>query len=361
LDPLLSSLPLLPPPPTLSCPPPPPRLWPRHAACRHMSRGRSAPPLPRRSVSEPSPPAPSPTPQWRPRPTHMTAWSSRATTVTTMTPRRSEWRPPSPLPATLPDLCVDGGARLRGRSLRRTVLWSPCGGAEERDAADDHLPSRGGGVGAPRADLVRRRGGAEHHDLFCGLCSRQGVLQWRRRCSSKESETTDRWAQFLQGQRSPSMCCDVLGCVGEKKSNLNQGYLIFCHTYRGRSFKRDFCLSSYNFATLRLDTQQFRHFVRRDNPPPPSTLDRAREMTSLPSPLSFKKALSTSASRVVVRQGAGSGAHVPAANVLGGDTQGARGPGELGLCPRSSGSRRTWGGAGQRARYVNGGGGVRRR
>jgi hypothetical protein len=158
------------------------------------------------------------------------------------------------------------------------------------------------------------------------------------------------------------MCCGVLET---KESNLsvhhtNQGYLIFCHTYRGRSFKRDFCLGSYNFATLRLDTQQFCHFVRRDNPPPPSMLDRAREMTSLPSPLSFKKALSTSASRVVGRQGAGDGAHVPAVDVLGGDTQGAGGPGELGLCPRSSGGQCTWGEAGQRARYFNGGGGVRR-
>jgi hypothetical protein len=53
----------------------------------------------------------------------------------------------------------------------------------------------------------------------------------------------------------------------------------------GCSFERDLCVRSYNFATLRLGTQLFRHFVRRGSQPPLSTLDPAREMTSLPSPL----------------------------------------------------------------------------
>jgi hypothetical protein len=43
-----------------------------------------------------------------------------------------------------------------------------------------------------------------------------------------------------------------------------------------------FCANSYNFATLKLDTLYFSYFVLRGSPPPPSTLDRAREMTTLP-------------------------------------------------------------------------------
>jgi hypothetical protein len=42
-------------------------------------------------------------------------------------------------------------------------------------------------------------------------------------------------------------------------------------------------LRGSNFATLRLDTLHFHYFVLRGNLPPPSTLDRAREMTTLPS------------------------------------------------------------------------------
>jgi hypothetical protein len=63
-----------------------------------------------------------------------------------------------------------------------------------------------------------------------------------------------------------------------------RGNVIFYHFYRGRCFKRDLCSGSYTFVTLRLGTQQFHHVVGRGSPPPPSTLDRPREMTSLPPP-----------------------------------------------------------------------------